>query len=134
MTMGKIRRMGASLLTRKGLARPQLAAGPRTRTGSSETPADPAAPLSLAAAAAGWAVPRARRPAHASALRELVPLASRRVRVSVRLEPDRHRNLKLLAERQARTQQSLLVQALDEFLARHGMAEADAGRRWPEQG
>lgn len=46
------------------------------------------------------------------------PLAHKRVRASVRLEPELHRQLKSMAQSTGRTQQSILVEALDEYFAR----------------
>ena len=46
------------------------------------------------------------------------PPARKSVRASVRLEPELHRQLKSMAQNTGRTQQSILVEALDEYFAR----------------
>ena len=74
---------------------------------------------------------------HPAAVRRLdLRQSTKRVRVSVRLHPETHRELKNCGAITQRTQQSILVQALNEFLGRceWTIGHANAGRRNPGAG
>ena len=112
----------SALLTRKGQAQPTLISPPRSA--APITPVSPSAlppllrPKELPAAPATevW-------PGYNEAYRfAAVPRAAfdRRVHMSLRLDPGRHLRLRLEASRTGRSMQSLLLQALDEFLACDG--------------
>lgn len=100
-----VRLTETQILTRKGRAKPMLVhdTGHRLTTDS----------------AVAWHPAAIRRleiaPAAATANRASV---QKRVRASVRLEPELHRQLKSMAQTTGRTQQSILVDALDEYFAR----------------
>ncbi|MHA1599603.1 MAG: hypothetical protein ACTSW2_02165 [Alphaproteobacteria bacterium] len=53
------------------------------------------------------------------------PAVDRRVHMSLRLDPGRHLRLRLESSRTGRSMQSLLLQALDEFLRRDGPGTSD---------
>jgi len=99
------------LLTRKGQASPTLVAPPHPTIAAATLPllrakapeprADPA--LSDLALNRRTALPRA--------------ALARRVHMSLRLDPGRHLRLRLEAMRRGRSMHSLLIDALDEFLA-----------------
>lgn len=93
------------LLIRKGKAKPTLVqdSGHRLATDSAVT-WHPAAIRRLEIAPAVATTNRAS--------------ADKRIRASVRLEPALHRQLKDTAQSTGRTQQSILVEALDEYFAR----------------
>jgi hypothetical protein len=121
-------RLSSGLLSRKGMAAPSAA--PETRTnmvGSlgapDAAPAETTRPRSRQGPAparsmlADWVAP------------EVVPQAGartrrgrgrqNRVRVSLRLDEDRHARLKLAAAQRNCTLQSLFCEAIDEFFIRH---------------
>ncbi len=122
-------RLSSGLLTRKGMAAPS--AGPEARTNMVGVP--DAAPDDLAAETtrprlrqgpaparstlADWVTPET-VPA-AGAQRRPGQVAQRRVRVSLRLDEDRHTRLKLVATQRNCTLQSLFTEAIDEFFIRH---------------
>ena len=95
----------ARILTRKGMAKPTLVhdTGQRLTTDSAVT-WHPAAIRRLEIAPPGALVNQASAP--------------KRIRASVRLEPELHRQLKTMAKNAGRTQQSILVEVLDEYFAR----------------
>ncbi len=106
------------LLSRKGTARPMLVQG-QEYSGSAQ----------------GRIVWDTATPAHLRLTpppRQLAKLSRpkpKRVRVSLRLTPDMHSQLKALSAIAERTQQSILVQALNEFLADHEEHLEQAGDR-----
>ncbi len=119
-------RLSSGLLSRKGMAAPS--AGPEARTNMVESLGVPSA--------AETTRPRLRQgPAPArSTLADRVPpetastagaqrrpgqVAQKRVRVSLRLDEDRHTRLKLVATQRNCTLQSLFTEAIDEFFIRH---------------
>lgn len=58
--------------------------------------------------------------------------AGARVRIGLRLNVERHLQLKLLATHEQRSQQSLLIQALDEYIERHAPDVIDGLRFGPK--
>ncbi len=132
-------RLSSGLLSRKGMAAPS--AGPEARTNMVESPlgtqdapdaADaPDAPLAAEttrpqlrqgpglarSTLADWVAPDPAAPAGARGRRGQV--AQKRVRVSLRLDKDRHTRLKLVATQRNCTLQSLFTEAIDEFFIRH---------------
>ncbi|MFQ5774924.1 MAG: hypothetical protein ACE5GS_10425 [Kiloniellaceae bacterium] len=133
--MTKLASLTRSLLTRKGLARPMLAPGPSVRA---VPPSDAQAKLATrnwapaAAGAAAWAR-RVGAPG-STPKRGIAPARARpgkRIRVSLRLDRDRHEALGRLCAFRGCTRQALLVKALDEFLIRHAIEEPEGDRRRP---
>lgn len=122
--MKSVARLTSSLLSRKGSAQPAVPAPHRIGLPpASEAPAQPApqeptasAPAEpvLVAKPAQWSTPGRR---HGTPDRRQT--GKKRVRVSLRLDLDRHRKLKLVAMQAGRTLQSLLTQALDDYFKRH---------------
>ncbi|MFQ6017680.1 MAG: hypothetical protein ACE5KF_05740 [Kiloniellaceae bacterium] len=112
-------------MTRKGMATPASVA-PRVGTG----PAPPGASATVFPAPAnprGWDA-ASRRPEKPAAGRNTASTKSgreNRIRVSLRLDPDRHLRLKILAGHEGRTLQSLLVAALDDYFGRYDSAAMD---------
>ncbi len=121
MSALKPARLTSTLLTRKGLASPSTAP-------LAETPTSPATPepTPLRADLSDWIGPRKSE----SNAKESVPTAPRsaekRVRVSLRLDMDRHLRMKLVATHLNRTLQSLFTQAIDEYFERHTPDMSDA--------
>jgi predicted transcriptional regulator len=137
MSASKPARLTSALLTRKGMASPS--AIPATRTNMVEsTPPQTAQPPEASPP-----------PAHLKPVRPLAKLsdwighktggvetvepvskaegsAEKRVRVSLRLDADRHVRLKLVATHLNRTLQSVFTQAIDEFFERHAPDTLDA--------
>ena len=117
MSALKPARLTGALLTRKGKASPSAAPPP--------SPATPE-PTPLRAVLSDWIGPGKSE----SKAKESVPTASRsaekRVRVSLRLDVDRHLRMKLVATHLNRTLQSLFTQATDEFFERHPPDMLDA--------
>lgn len=130
----------STLLTRKGLASPTLVGGP-SRT-AVPLPALPA--LSSSPILPALALPLLRTKDVSPKPPIAAPIASghdkiesdrfasapraafdRRVHMSLRLDPGRHLRLRLEASRTGRSMQSLLIQALDEFLERDGPGTSD---------
>ncbi len=127
-------RLSSGLLSRKGMAAPS--AGPEARTnmvgsplGTQDSPDAADAPdaettrpqprqvLGLARSTlADWVAPD---PAAAGARGRRGQVAQKRVRVSLRLDEDRHTRLKLVATQRNCTLQSLFTEAIDEFFVRH---------------
>lgn len=109
----KVARLTSSLLSRKGSALPVPES--TQRGGMVETDVNADAPLLVAKPARGT-------PPHTlsrdGANRPRQQSAKDRVRVSLRLDPDRHRRLKLVAMQRERTLQSILSEALDGYLKR----------------
>jgi hypothetical protein len=127
--MTKVATLSARILSRKGTAQPMPANTPLIRGGGSaavaidwQTAPNSRAPLTLTAP------PRARRRnGDDRAYRRVEP----RVRVSLRLDRDRHARFKSVCALVRRSQQAVLTQALDEYFARHGLDEAAGERRRP---
>ena len=117
MSALKPARLTGTLLTRKGKASPSAAPPP--------SPATPE-PTPLRAVLSDWIGPGKSE----SKAKESVPTAPRsaekRVRVSLRLDVDRHLRMKLVATHLNRTLQSLFTQATDEFFERHTPDMLDA--------
>lgn len=126
--MTKVATLSARILSRKGTAQPMPANTPLIRGSSAavaidwQTIANSRAPLALTAA------PRARRRnGDDRANGHVEP----RVRVSLRLDRDRHARFKSVCALVRRSQQAVLMQALDEYVDRHGLDEAAGERRRP---
>ncbi len=137
MSALKPTRLTSALLTRKGKASPNAAPPSRAHMGESmqarpslpaETPPSPATPepTPLRADPSDGIGPRKNE----SKAKESVPTAPRsaekRVRVSLRLDVDRHLRMKLVATHLNRTLQSLFTQAIDEYFERHTSDMSDA--------
>jgi hypothetical protein len=101
--------LNATLLARKGGARPAVpGAEPAAPAGSTSPP-----PSAQPAQAAGPTAPAPRlRPAAA----EPAP-GGARARLTLRLDPERHRRLRLAAAHLDRSLQALLTDALERYLA-----------------
>ena len=125
----------STLLTRKGLASPTLVAGSsRTAVPLPALPPSPISPASTLPLLRAKDVlpkrPTKARPNTTKARPDTIernqfanaPRAAidRRVHMSLRLDPGRHLRLRLEASRTGRSMQSLLIQAMDEFLERDG--------------
>ncbi len=126
-------RLSSGLLSRKGMAAPS--AGLETRTnvvgsplGAPGAPDTPSAaettrpqlrqvPAPARSTLADWVAPET-APA-AGAQRRPGQVAQKRVRVSLRLDEDRHTRLKLVATQRNCTLQSLFTEAIDAFFIRH---------------
>lgn len=117
----------AGLLSRKGRARPMRTQGPGRRgSAQGRTIWHLASPACLMLTPAA---PGPRRRARTARPRQ------DRVRVSLRLERDLHGRLKSLSASAERTQQSILVQALNEYLEQQDERLEHAGdRRCPIAG
>ncbi len=116
-------RLSSDLLIRKGMAAPS--AGPETRANmvsaplAAETtrPRPHQGPALARSTLADWVAPE--RAPLAGAQGRQNRRAQHRVRVSLRLDADRHTRLKLVATQRACTLQSLFTEAIDEFFIRH---------------
>ncbi len=122
-------RLSSGLLSRKGMAAPS--AGPETRAnmvGYLDAPDAPSAaettrpqlrqgPAPARSTLADWVVPDPAPAAGAQGRHGQV--ARKRIRVSLRLDEDRHTRLKLVATQRNCTLQSLFNEAIDEFFIRH---------------
>jgi predicted DNA-binding ribbon-helix-helix protein len=128
-------RLSSGLLSRKGMAAPS--AGPEARTNivgsplgtqglpdaadapDAETtwPRPRQVPGLARSTLADWVAPDPAAPAGARGRRGQV--AQKRIRVSLRLDEDRHTRLKLVATQRNCTLQSLFTEAIDEFFVRH---------------
>ena len=128
--MKPLARLTSDLLFRKGSAQPAVPAPhrhgilPSDEAPAQSAPNKPAARApsdpSLARKPLAW--PGAARAVQTSSVQRAQAGGGgkrKRVRVSLRLDLPRHQRLKLAAMQEERTQQSLLTQALDEYLARH---------------
>ncbi len=125
--------LSAGLLSRKGLAAPS--AGSDTRTNMVGRLADPGAdpgadpdaettrpqprqaPAPARSTLADWIAPEPALTAGAQSRQDRG--AQKRVRVSLRLDADRHTRLKLVATQRHCTLQTLFTEAIDEFFVRH---------------
>ena len=127
--MTKVATLSTRILSRKGTAHPMPANTPLIRAGGNaavaidlHSRANSRAPLSLTAARG------ARRRNHGDHVRRR---AEPRVRVSLRLDQDRHAQFKSICALVRRSQQAVLAQALDEYIARHGLDDTAGERRRP---
>ncbi len=111
--MKSVARLTSSLLSRKGSAQPAVPATHRIRLPLAREAAKPAESV-LLAKSKQWSTPEPRHSTQPGNQR-----GKKRVRVSLRLDLDRHRKLKLVAMQTGRTLQSLLTQALDDYFQRH---------------
>ena len=110
--MGRIATLSGSLLVRKGEARPTTLS------------AVPAQRIDLATTGGAWSRARPRL-ARAGGGPPNGP-APRAVAMTLRLDGERHRRLRLFAVCTGRSMQSVLVDALDEYIAR-ACADDDHG-------
>lgn len=106
--MTKLASLTGSLIPRKGSAKPSAGRGASVRS-----------------------VPLTGAQAQARRLEKVAPAAKDSVRASLRLDSERHMRLKLIALHQGRTQQSVLLEALDEFLSRQDETDMHRARRRP---
>lgn len=104
--------LNASLLTRKGDARPSGATSGLSRSGSNGT----AIPLKTQAAEVARLAGR-----QAAVEAKLRRDREGRVRISLRLEPERHRQLRLASVHLEASLQDILTQALDAYLSGLGL-------------
>jgi hypothetical protein len=112
-------RLSSGLLSRKGMAAPS--AGPEARANGVAASDDLGAettrpqlrqgPAPARSTLADWVAPD---PTGARG-----QVAQKRIRVSLRLDEDRHTRLKLVATQRHCTLQSLFTEAIDEFFVRH---------------
>jgi predicted DNA-binding ribbon-helix-helix protein len=125
-------RLSSGLLSRKGLAAPS--AGPETRAnmvGSLHPTDSPDAslaettrpqprqgPAPARSTLADWVLPNS-APAPDRRGQSQGQSLGKRMRVSLRLDEDRHTRLKLVATQRNCTLQSLFTEAIDEFFIRH---------------
>ena len=117
--------LSAGLLSRKGMAAPS--AGPETRANMVGMLADPdaetirpqprQAPAPARSTLADWVAPEPTPTANTQGRQDRMP--QKRVRVSLRLDADRHTRLKLVATQRNCTLQTLFTEAIDEFFVRH---------------
>ena len=137
MSALKPARLTSVLLTRKGMASPSAAPPSRANMVESmqaqpplpaETPPSPAMPEPIPLRAD--LSDRMRPKKSESKGKESVPTAPRsaekRVRVSLRLDVDRHLRVKLVATHLNQTLQSVFTQAIDEYFERHTPDMLDA--------
>ncbi|MHA1151460.1 MAG: hypothetical protein ACTSQ7_02130 [Alphaproteobacteria bacterium] len=132
MSSGTPARLSSELLSRKGMAAPSAEPEARaTMVGSllgawgvsDATPAETTRPQPRQAPAparstlADWATPESAPSAGAQGRHGQV--AQKRVRVSLRLDANRHTRLKLVATQRNCTLQSLFTETIDEFFIRH---------------
>jgi predicted DNA-binding ribbon-helix-helix protein len=121
-------RLSSGLLSRKGMAAPS--AGPEARAnrvGAPDAPDAPGAettrpqlrqgPAPARSTLTDWAAPEPAPSAGAQDRHD--QMTQKRVRVSLRLDEDRHARLKLVATQRNCTLQSLFTEAIDEFFIRH---------------
>ncbi len=117
--------LSAGLLSRKGMAAPS--AGSESRANMAGRLADPDAettrpqprqtPAPVRSTLADWVTPEPAPTAGAQGRQDR--RAQKRVRVSLRLDTDRHTRLKLVATQRNCTLQTLFTEAIDEFFVRH---------------
>ncbi len=130
-------RLTSALLARKGMAGPSAAPashanmvewmpGQPPRPAATPPPPAPPEPTSLRADLSDRIGPKQSE----SKAKESVPTAPRstekRVRVSLRLDVDRHLRMKLVATHLNSTMQNLFTQAIDEYFERHIPDMSDA--------
>jgi len=137
MSALKPARLTSALLTRKGMTSPSAAPPIRANMVESmraqpplpaETPPSPAAPepTPLRADLSDWIGPRKSEGKAKKSVLTAPRSAEKRVRVSLRLDVDRHLRMKLVATHLNRTLQSLFTQAIDEYFERHTPDMLDA--------
>ena len=150
MSAMKPARLTSALLTRKGMASPSAAPVSRANMVEllqaqsplpAETPPAPATPVP--APGLGDLSDRIRLKKSGRKSKKSAPTLPRssekRVRVSLRLDADRHLRVKLLATHLNQTLQSVFTQAIDEYFERHNPDMLDAipllrGREGGEKG
>lgn len=117
----------STLLTRKGQASPTLVGPSRVAMPLPALPSSPTAPLLRHKDVPPRQSTEAPHGNVESDRFASVPRAAidRRVHMSLRVDPGRHLRLRLEASRTGRSMQSLLIQALDEFLERDGPGTSD---------
>ncbi|MCH7794067.1 MAG: hypothetical protein IH900_02830 [Proteobacteria bacterium] len=137
MSALKPARLTSALLTRKGMTSPSAAPPIRANMVESmraqpplpaETPPSPATPepTPLRADLSDWIGPRKSEGKAKKSVPTAPRSAEKRVRVSLRLDVDRHLRMKLVATHLNRTLQSLFTQAIDEYFERHTPDMLDA--------
>ncbi len=137
MSALKPARLTSALVTRKGMTSPSAAPPIRANMVESmraqpplpaETPPSPAAPepTPLRADLSDWIGPRKSEGKAKKSVLTAPRSAEKRVRVSLRLDVDRHLRMKLVATHLNRTLQSLFTQAIDEYFERHTPDMLDA--------
>ena len=137
MSALKPARLTSALLTRKGMTSPSAAPPIRANMVESmraqpplpaETPPSPAAPepTPLRADLSDRIGPRKSEGKAKKSVLTAPRSAEKRVRVSLRLDVDRHLRMKLVATHLNRTLQSLFTQAIDEYFERHTPDMLDA--------
>ncbi len=137
----------SALLTRKGMAAPSAAPASRANMVEpmqgppplpAETPPSSATPepVPLRADLSDWIGPKKSQSKAGESMPTAPRSAEKRVRVSLRLDVDRHLRMKLVATHLNRTLQSLFTQAIDEYFERHtpDMSDAIASLRIRERG
>ena len=137
MSAPKPARLTSALLTRKGMALPS--ATPATRANMVEF-APPTVPRPAAVPPpparhephrpvtdlVDWIAAKMGGAAAAERASHAARCSNKRVRVSLRLDAERHVRLKLAATYLNRTLQSVFTQAMDEFFERHAPVAPDA--------
>jgi hypothetical protein len=127
----------SALLTRKGMASPSAAPASRANMVESmqgqpplpaETPPSPARsePTPLRADLSDRIRPKKSERKAGANMPTAPRSAEKRVRVSLRLDVDRHLRMKLVATHLNSTMQSLFTQAIDEYFERHTPDMLDA--------
>jgi predicted transcriptional regulator len=127
----------SALLTRKGMASPSAAPASRANMVElmqgqpplpAETPPSPArpAPIPLRAHLSDRIRPKMSERKAGENMPTAPRSAEKRVRVSLRLDVDRHLRLKLVATHLNSTMQSVFTQAIDEYFERHTPDMLDA--------
>ncbi len=137
MSALKPARLTSALLTRKGIASPSAAPASRANMVElmrgqpplpAETPPSPArpAPIPLRAHLSDRIRPKMSERKAGETMPTAPRSAEKRVRVSLRLDVDRHLRLKLVATHLNSTMQSVFTQAIDEYFERHTPDMLDA--------
>ncbi len=137
MSALKPARLTSALLTRKGMASPNAAPASRANMVESmqgqpplpaETPPSPATPepTPLRANLSDRIRPTKSERKAGKNLPTAPRSAEKRVRVSLRLDVDRHLRMKLVATHLNSTMQSVFTQAIDEYFERHTPDMLDA--------
>ncbi len=137
MSALKPARLTSALLTRKGMASPSAAPASRANMVElmqgqpprpAETPPSPArpAPIPLRAHLSDRIRPKMSERKAGENMPTAPRSAEKGVRVSLRLDVDRHLRLKLVATHLNSTMQSVFTQAIDEYFERHTPDMLDA--------
>ena len=117
MSALKPARLTGALLTRKGMAAPSAAPATRVNmVGSAPAHREPDPPV---ANLSDWIAPNSGGTETVERASKNKRPSEKRVRVSLRLDGERHVRLKLVATYLNRTLQSIFTQAIDEFFERH---------------